>query len=269
MSDPVVFISYAHEDKPIACILADALKSAGCRVWIDEGELRVGDSLVWTVSEALRGAGFVVALVSEHSLASRWCQKELGMAVNNQLRDGFVRVLAVRVGAVPIPPPLDDIIYQQLDPDSPTDAIPPILRAVLDHDHDVTGVPSRLGADQPLVFAPAARIAPIEPPLEAPYPNYPVPTHELLVAVMNGGTGPALEVEADVHFQWPGGSWMNLGRLPAITALPPGASVDRSARAPLGMPWPAYVTADMVRLDGRCRDRRDRVHEINPTTGAA
>jgi hypothetical protein len=83
-----VFVSYAHEDKPIARFLADALKSAGCRVWIDEGELRVGDSLVWKVSEAIRGAGFVVALVSQHSLASRWCQKELGMAVHNQLRDG-------------------------------------------------------------------------------------------------------------------------------------------------------------------------------------
>jgi hypothetical protein len=262
VSDPLVFVSYAHEDKPIARVLADGLRSAGCSVWIDEGELNVGDSLVWKVSEAIRGAGFVVALVSEHSLVSEWCKKELGMAVHNQLQNGLVRVLPVRVGDVAIPPPLDDIVYQPLDPASPEEAIPPILRAIFDHTHTVTGEPDRLGAHQPLVFAATARVATIEPPLEALYPGYVVPTHELVVGVMNGGTGPALGIEAALYFQWSGGGWMNLGRLPSITALPPGASVERAARGPSSMPWPAHVTADMVRLEGQCRDRHHQVHAV-------
>ena len=41
-----VFLSYAHADRHIAHTLATALKEADIRVWIDEGELRAGDSIV-------------------------------------------------------------------------------------------------------------------------------------------------------------------------------------------------------------------------------
>lgn len=86
---------------------------------------------------------------------------------------------------------------------------------------------------------------------------------------MNGGTGLALDIQGNLYFQWPRGGWMNPGRLPSIAALPPSASMDRAARAPTAMPWPAYVTADMVRLEGHCRDRRRQVHEVKSAAGTS
>ena len=41
-----VFISHASEDKEAVVIpLADALKMAGIKAWLDQQELRLGDSL--------------------------------------------------------------------------------------------------------------------------------------------------------------------------------------------------------------------------------
>ena len=64
---PSVFISYAHADEPLARDLADALRGHGLRVWIDQSELRIGDSLIERLAEAIAEGDFVVALVSDAS----------------------------------------------------------------------------------------------------------------------------------------------------------------------------------------------------------
>lgn len=51
------FISYAHEDQWLARELASGLRGAGCRVWIDEGELLIGDSLIQPILGCHRGDG--------------------------------------------------------------------------------------------------------------------------------------------------------------------------------------------------------------------
>jgi len=109
-----VFISYAHLDKGIARGLARELRSAGLKVWIDEGELRAGDSIIVRISEAIAEVEFVIALVSKNSVESQWCQKELSLAVNEGLSQGRVRVLPLRLGEVKMPPSLQDILYLQL-----------------------------------------------------------------------------------------------------------------------------------------------------------
>jgi hypothetical protein len=79
------FISYNHKDKPFAKELATQLTALGYRVWIDEGELRAGDSVIRAVSLAIGQVDFLVALVSEHSIASNWCQKELSLAMTEEI----------------------------------------------------------------------------------------------------------------------------------------------------------------------------------------
>ncbi len=49
-----VFISHASEDKKAVVLpLADALKKAGIKVWLDQQELRIGDSLREKIDEGL------------------------------------------------------------------------------------------------------------------------------------------------------------------------------------------------------------------------
>jgi hypothetical protein len=122
MSGPSIFISYAHGDADLSRALAQALRRRKCRVWIDEGEMRVGDSLIERIATAIREVEFVVALVSEASVESNWCKKELSLAITGGLGREGVKVLPLRVGDVDMPPALADTFWLTLDPSSVSDA---------------------------------------------------------------------------------------------------------------------------------------------------
>jgi len=113
---PDVFVSYAHEDKPFAHRVAAGLEEEGCRVWVDDFELRVGDSLTERISQAAVSADFAVVLVSPASVESKWCKRELQIALATGLSEGRTLVLPVRLGKVKMPPSLADLRYLNADP---------------------------------------------------------------------------------------------------------------------------------------------------------
>lgn len=60
-----IFISHASEDKePIARPLAGALSARGWKVWLDEHELTVGDSLNGQINDALATSRFGIVVLS-------------------------------------------------------------------------------------------------------------------------------------------------------------------------------------------------------------
>jgi serine/threonine protein kinase len=73
-----VFISHASEDKDrIARPLANLLTQAGLRVWIDENELRLGDSLRRKIEQGLAESRYGVVILSQAFFAKDWPQREL------------------------------------------------------------------------------------------------------------------------------------------------------------------------------------------------
>jgi hypothetical protein len=73
-----LFISHASEDKDeIARPLADELVEAGLKVWFDEYELTVGDSLRRSIDRGLAQSRFGVVILSGHFFEKEWPQKEL------------------------------------------------------------------------------------------------------------------------------------------------------------------------------------------------
>jgi hypothetical protein len=73
-----IFISYASEDKEVvARPLAAALKRAGIRVWLDEHELAVGDSLTEKIDEGLAHSQFGAVILSPAFFAKHWPKREL------------------------------------------------------------------------------------------------------------------------------------------------------------------------------------------------
>lgn len=81
-----VFISHATEDKDeIVRPLAGALVSAGLRVWYDEFELRIGDSLRRKIDAGLALSRFGVVVLSHSFFAKNWPQYELDGLVTREM----------------------------------------------------------------------------------------------------------------------------------------------------------------------------------------
>jgi hypothetical protein len=71
------FISHASEDKAIVIALADALRAAGLRIWLDQQELRLGDSLREKIDEGLAQSRYGIVLLSPSFLGKRWPLREI------------------------------------------------------------------------------------------------------------------------------------------------------------------------------------------------
>ncbi|HUP61748.1 MAG TPA: toll/interleukin-1 receptor domain-containing protein [Thermoanaerobaculia bacterium] len=73
-----VFISHASEDRgAVARPLADILAATGIRVWLDETELRVGDSLREKIDDGLSRSQFGVVILSPSFFGKQWPKAEL------------------------------------------------------------------------------------------------------------------------------------------------------------------------------------------------
>ena len=73
-----VFISHASEDKDaVVRPLANALKERGLRVWYDEFELKIGDSLRRKIDIGLSKSNFGIVVISRSFIKKGWTNYEL------------------------------------------------------------------------------------------------------------------------------------------------------------------------------------------------
>lgn len=73
-----VFISHASEDKVTVVLpLAELLRSAGLKVWVDKHQIKLGDSLRAKIDEGLAKSRFGVVVLSPAFLAKDWTAREL------------------------------------------------------------------------------------------------------------------------------------------------------------------------------------------------
>ena len=117
LDKPQVFIGYAFKDKSFAHKLAKDLKENGLRVWMAEDEIRPGDSIAKKIEEGLQKSGYLVALLSEASLESRWAQEEFKMALFREKKGKWPRVIPVLLESVETPPYIRDKLYVDMRED--------------------------------------------------------------------------------------------------------------------------------------------------------
>ena len=73
-----VFISHASEDKEgVARPLARLLEKSGLKVWLDESELCLGDSLREKIDEGLARSKYGIVILSRHFFSKKWPKAEL------------------------------------------------------------------------------------------------------------------------------------------------------------------------------------------------
>ena len=78
-NEPYLFLSYSHRNADAAAEAIRYLKSAGFRVWYDEGVIPATE---WdeNIAQAIENCNYLIALISEAYLSSSNCLDELNYA---------------------------------------------------------------------------------------------------------------------------------------------------------------------------------------------
>lgn len=101
-ADPIterkVFLAHSSVDKRFTRYLAYRLSSMGVRVWIDEAEIKIGDSLLAKIGSGISKSDFLAAILSPSSVESSWVQTELEIASTLQISGAPITVLPILVG---------------------------------------------------------------------------------------------------------------------------------------------------------------------------
>lgn len=92
------FLSYASEDREaVAGPLAELLTSLGARVWFDQTELKVGDSLRQRIDDGLAQSSFGIVLLSPAFFGKHYPERELNGLAQREI-EGRKVILPVWIG---------------------------------------------------------------------------------------------------------------------------------------------------------------------------
>jgi hypothetical protein len=93
-----IFLSHAGEDRGLADQLRRALDARGFKVWLDMGELTIGDTLTAKIEAGLRQSRYGLLLLSEAFLSKPWPQAELSALLHRHVSSAEKVLLPIRVG---------------------------------------------------------------------------------------------------------------------------------------------------------------------------
>ena len=83
-TDPYIFISYSHKDKPEVLTIIRLLEKNGIRIWYDNG-LTPGEIYTEEIASKISHACAFVFMISPHSIDSEYCRREIHLALNKKL----------------------------------------------------------------------------------------------------------------------------------------------------------------------------------------
>lgn len=115
-----VFLSHNSKDKPRVRRLAERLKAAGVRVWLDEWAIQVGDIIALKVDEGLEQSRVLLLCISPAALASGWVALERSTAVHRDPANAGRRFIPLLLGDCALPETLRRYKYVDYREDSET-----------------------------------------------------------------------------------------------------------------------------------------------------
>jgi len=98
-----IFLSHNYRDKEFVRKLALDLECHGIRVWLDEAELKIGDSLIEKIRDGIDNVNYVAVILSPNSIESRWVQKEIDVAMTLEINGKEVKVLPLMLELCELP----------------------------------------------------------------------------------------------------------------------------------------------------------------------
>ena len=103
-----IFLSHNHKDKPFVLELAEFLNRYGIDTWVDQAEIKIGESLLEKVRGGISENSYVGVVLSKNSIASEWVAHELRLAMEKELREKRHLILPIVIDDIEVPPYLKD-----------------------------------------------------------------------------------------------------------------------------------------------------------------
>jgi len=98
-----VFISYSSHDKDFVLRLTKDLVDNNINCWLDEWEIKVGDSILDKIDIGLEKSNFLVVVISSNSLNSKWVEREWKVKYWDEVNTGKIIVLPALIEDCEIP----------------------------------------------------------------------------------------------------------------------------------------------------------------------
>lgn len=98
-----IFLSHTVADKPFVRRLATDLENHGIRYWLDEAEIKVGESLIKKIRQGIDQVDYVAVILSPRSVTAPWVQREVDVAMNQEIQGNKVKVLPVMYQTCDLP----------------------------------------------------------------------------------------------------------------------------------------------------------------------
>lgn len=156
MIAPKVFLSHASEDKDRFVLdFALKLRENGVDVWLDQWEIKLGDSLVEKIfEEGLKEALAVIIVLSNASVQKSWVLEELNVSVVNKISRG-TRLIPVVIDDCEVPESLRSTRWVRVnDLDDYNTSLQSILSAIfgLENKPMLGQPPARFSGPAPLIL---------------------------------------------------------------------------------------------------------------------
>lgn len=106
-----VFISYSTKDSKFVNELSAELVKNRINIWLDKWEMQPGDSLIDKIQDGLTDSSFLLVVLSENSVQSEWCKKELNSGLMREIKEKKVVVIPILLDDCDVPVFLQEKVY--------------------------------------------------------------------------------------------------------------------------------------------------------------
>ena len=106
-----IFLCHSSKDKSFVRQLANDLHNLSIVPWFDEWILEPGDSLFSCLKTAIESSIYVGVIISKNSVDSKWCQKELELAIQRQENEDRKIIIPILMEHTKIPNFLEEMVY--------------------------------------------------------------------------------------------------------------------------------------------------------------
>ncbi len=183
------FVSYSWKDKKMARALYERLVGAGLRIWLDEKQVLLGESIPEAIEKGIERSRHLIILLSKASLASRYAtlERQKGIESDPDARRLTLLPVLLEDGLDPLPRLLRHRRSVRLhDPSGLDEVVDEVVRAIRG--------PGAVAPPQPRRPTPEPPAPTPEPPAPTPEPRRPTPAPDAsgskkrALLVWGGGT---------------------------------------------------------------------------------